>query len=297
MDQLPFYITNKLSDEENNVVKEHLAACPTCQKELDDWQAVAESVRSYTLEREIPLPPISPLIPVSLHRRPTLWQAFRSAANMILAQRVIVTRLGVLPAVLLVILLAPVSTLLIPNGNDLILLPMLALVPIAAVCVTAFLAGPETDPCYEIISATPMYPSTILFARLTLTLSLISCTALLGSLVISMLTPSSLIQVVSVWLGPMLLLSAITTVLALIWSPTIAASIAITLWTIVIFIIVGEHSSLSKLPKFMISLQPLLHLDWWRLSIQVVVAAVIWIVGRVLLSRDMTLPRDWGTNT
>jgi hypothetical protein len=79
-----------------------------------------------------------------------------------------------------------------------------------------------------------------------------------------------------VWLGPMLLLSGLTTILVLNFGPFIATGISLTLWTATIVLLVTEIEEIS-LVNF--SLAGLIYPDGWMVTSQLIIAAVLWFLG------------------
>lgn len=61
LDQLPFYVAGKLSPAERAALDDHLAACDPCRAALDEWQRIAEDVRTQAASRVQVLPPLRTL--------------------------------------------------------------------------------------------------------------------------------------------------------------------------------------------------------------------------------------------
>jgi hypothetical protein len=150
----------------------------------------------------------------------------------------------------------------------------------------AFLYGPEADSAFEIVSTTPTPPGALLLARLTLLLGSVGSVAMPLSLLLSAVGGVAFMPLVGAWLGPLLSLSALATVLALLWQPMIAASVTLTLWAGVVVLLVTELGGRSLVRA---SLYPLLQPDWTLFMTQVATAGLLWALGWVLLARD-TLP-------
>jgi hypothetical protein len=182
---------------------------------------------------------------------------------------------GLLPVAFLVLLLGILGTIALRDDME-AALPLLALVPIVGALCVAFLHHSEVDPAWEIVAATPAAPAVLVFARLTLILGAIVLVMLGGSLAVSMTTGEMLGSLVAVWLGPLLLLSALATVLAIRWTATIGAGISLVLWLSVISMLVKE---LAGKPLPMLSLQPLLDPGWLLFSGHLVAAALLWYLS------------------
>lgn len=284
---LPFYVAGVLSAAEGAAVEAHLGDCEACRVAVEEWQSLAVVVRAESATRVPPLPPLSPLVRASLRRRPTLAQALRSAADLTWAQRVVLIQKGLLPAVLLAVLLSVLATLCLRDGWP-VALPMLALVPLAAALAVVFLYGPETDPAFEIVTPAPTPPGTLLLARLTLTLGLVGVLATLGSLVLSAAGAVALGPLIGAWLGPLLLLSALATVLALLWRPLTAAGVTLFLWATVVILLGAE---VGGQPLIQTSLRPLLQPGWPLFLAQSATAGLLWSLGWLFLARDGLLAR------
>jgi anti-sigma factor RsiW len=280
--QLPLYVAGVLSAEEHTTVEQHLSTCPTCQLEVVEWQRIARAVRAEAAAREGVLPRLSPIVRGNLQRRPTFGEAARSALALVWAQRVVVLRGGVVPSVVLVLVLGLLATISI-RDTTFVALPLLVLVPVIAALGVAFLYGPEADPAFDVVSAAPTPAGTLLFARLTLVLGILCGVATLGSVVLSTTDGVPLFPLIGAWLGPLLLLSALATVLALVWQPLIASGIVLGLWSGVAMLLAAE---LNGRPFLDVSLRPLLQPGWALFSSQMVTAALLWFVGWFFLARE-----------
>jgi hypothetical protein len=144
-----------------------------------------------------------------------------------------------------------------------------------AVLGVALMEMQEDDLGCEIIAATPTHPGVLTFARLTLALGVITGLALLGSLLFSGFGGVSLGGLVVTWLGPMLWLSALTTLLALRLNPWTAAGISVTLWGGIALLLVAREYGRSLLG---FSLATLLYPSGWFFGAQVLLAGILWAV-------------------
>lgn len=280
--QLPLYVAGVLSADERTHLEQHLHTCPQCQHDLVDWQRIARAVRVEAAAREGTLPALSPVVRGNMQRRPTYAQALRSALGLVWAQRVVVLRGGVVPAVVLVLVLGMLATLGLRDSRF-VALPLLGLVPIIAALGVAFLHGPDADPAFDVVSATPTPASTLLFARLTLVLGVLCAVATGGSVMLSTVDHVALLPLIGAWLGPLLLLSALATVLALLWRPLVASGVTLALWACVATLLSAE---LNGHPLLGVSLLPLITPGWVLFGSQLVLAALLWLAGWWLLTRD-----------
>ena len=280
---LPFYLNHSLDEAQTALVRAHLAECPACRKQLSEWQELASLTLTH---REVPLaPPLSPLVFASLERRPSLQQAAASALHLIWSQRAFISHTWLLPSLGILIGLAALAALAFkPLAAYWASLPLFAVMPIAAALTTAFLYTFEDDPAGELIAAAPTSLAALLFARLTLALAVISLMGLAGSLLAALIgQPSgSLLDLIGLWLSPMLLLSALTTVLSLRLPPRLASGAALALWGGLLILLFAERTG-TPLLKF--SLMWLLQPGWALFAAQILLAGLLWLGVWLWLSR------------
>ena len=277
LEQLPFYINGTLPSELYEKVDTHLSDCQICQNELTDWEQIAHLTREDIHGRGVDLPKLSPIVRNRVHAPRTFIQGLQSALGLIWAQRVIILPGGVLTGVALAVALGVIASARFGfQSNPLFLIPLLILVPCLAVIAIGFIYNEDTDPAYEILLATPTPTAVLIFSRLTLALSLIVGLSFLGSLLLDFIGVGQLSHLVMAWLGPMLLLSGLTTVLVVNFGPFIATGISLTLWTATIVLLVTEIEEIS-LVNF--SLAGLIYPDGWMVTSQLIIAAVLWFLG------------------
>ncbi|MCZ7569734.1 MAG: zf-HC2 domain-containing protein [Ardenticatenaceae bacterium] len=286
--KLPFYVAGTLPVSERTALQRHLEGCETCRAELRQWQLLATAARSEAAAREVLLPPLSPVVRASLSRRPSAGEAVRSAVQLVWAQWRVLRVL--LPGAVLVLLLGVLGTLALRDDTQ-AALPLLTLAPIVAAVSVAFLHHSESDPAWEVVAATPTSTGALVFARLTLILTAIVIVMLVGSFAVSVVTGQLLASLIAAWLGPLLLLSALATVLAIRWTAAISAGVCLALWVTIISMLVKE---LAGDPLLTLSLQPLLDPGWVLFGGQLVAAALLWYLslrlarGQLVLSGRLT---------
>lgn len=286
---LPFYVNGQIAPEDRAALKAHLAGCSECQRALEEWQRVARTTQSAAAERAHELPPLSPVIRAQLQPSPTPRQALAAATRLIWIQRTVILREGFVPALLLVLLLGLLATAGLGEQPP-VALPLVGLVPIVAALAVAFLHGPDSDPAHEIVSAAPTNSAVLVFSRMTLVLVLVAGLSALGSVLLSLLGQATLGPLLASWFGPMLLLSALTTILTLLWRPAAAVSISLTLWAGLVALLGRE---LSGRPLVQVSLQPLLQPRWPLVVGQLVLAGLLWLLGWFILSHEIhTQPQE-----
>ena len=277
LEELPFYINSTLPLELYKQVDTHLSDCQSCRNELTDWEQIAHLIPEDIQQRSGDLPTLSPIVRHRVHAPQTFIQGLQSALGLIWVQRVIILPGGVLASVALAVALGVIATARFGSqSNPLFLIPLLILVPCLAVIAIGFIYNEDTDPAYEVLLATPTPTAILIFSRLTLALSLITGLSFLGSLLLDFIGVGQLSHLVMVWLGPMLLLSGLTTILVLNFGPFIATGISLTLWTATIVLLVTEIEEKS-LVNF--SLAGLIYPDGWMVTSQLIIAAMLWFLG------------------
>jgi anti-sigma factor RsiW len=279
-DQLPFYVAGTLPAAERTPIEQHLAECATCRAAAQEWRAVALGVRSGVAARPGALPPLSPVVRAQVRPRRHLTAALTSAVRLVWAQRIVLTRGGILPVVLVLLTLGVALALGLPEANA--RLWFVLIVPVVAAVSGAFLYSPEADPAFELIAATPTPAPTLVLARLTCVLGAITGVALIGSVPLSRVAHLVLGEMIAAWFGPMALLAALATVLALLWRPLIAAGITLSLWISVIGLLQAE---LWGQPVVAVSLRPLLQPGGLLLGTYLGGAVLLGAAGWWLLAR------------
>ena len=277
LEQLPFYINGTLPSELYEKVDTHLSDCQICQNELADWEQIAHLTREDIHGRGVDLPKLSPIVRNRVHAPRTFIQGLQSALGLIWAQRVIILPGGVLTGVALAVALGVIASARFGfQSNPLFLIPLLILVPCLAVIAIGFIYNEDTDPSYEILLATPTPTAVLIFSRLTLALSLITGLSFLGSLLLDIIGVGQLSHLVMAWLGPMLVLSGLSTILVLNFGTYIATGISLTLWIATIVLLVTE---IEEIPLINFSLAGLIYPDGWLIFSQLIIAAVLWFLG------------------
>jgi hypothetical protein len=307
-DLLPFYLNQTLSTAIRREVEAHLIRCPECREALAEWARIAQGVEQAAGQNVASLnatpPPLSPLVRLSLQPRPSLRQAAHSAWNLVWGQRVIFERSVSFPALGILVVVGILISLEVQTstraGSPLLFLgwvpipfsewgaiPLFTLIPIVAALLTALLYAIEDDEAFEVIASLPTPLATLVFARLTLALGSLTILALLGSVLVAILGGGGLFQLVATWLAPMLLLSALTTLLSIVWRPRLAAGLALVIWGALVILMVRE---LSGSPAYGISVTPLLQPEWKLVAGQLLVAGLLFWSSWLWLSLSAHAP-------
>lgn len=232
------YAAGALSGSTAADVAAHLRSCSQCSAELAQWSAVRQAARTA-------LPPVAPerrlLVAVQqqLAPAPSPWAPDHLLA-LVWAQAPLV-RQQLWAASALVIGLGVVTLLLGHGGAGMLNL----LAPMVAAAGIAFIYGPEHDPSLEVALATPTSPRLILLARLTLVFGydLALCLLASAALALASQAPAEISQLILQWLGPMLLLSAISLWLSQRLGPLPATFVPLTLWAVNVALTQGPDRS------------------------------------------------------
>jgi hypothetical protein len=280
-DLLPFYINATLSVDQSEAVEAHLADCIPCRNALKEWEALAGWIQSAShqhgqAESKVRLPALSPVVLANLRGKPSFPEAVLSTARLIAAQRIFLKKNRLIHILAAVLLASALADLFLSAKYQLTsYVPFFILVPFLAVLGISFFETQGDGLSHEIVAAAPTHPAILTFARLTLALGLIACLALIGSLLISAFGHISIGWLVVAWLGPMLWLPALATLLALLLNSWAAAGISLTLWGGIALLLATEGYGQSLLG---FSLAPLLYPSWWSFGLQILLGSILWLI-------------------
>ena len=235
-DMLPAYVNGTLDAETAARVAAHLPTCAACQGELAEWRAIAGAIPA--LSQSSPIPADALLNRVwaeidctqaasryrsrqPMRRLPWLWR--------LLVGQLPLVRRGIWTASALTIGLGCLLALLNPvhRGSA---TPIAILAPVIAALGIAFVYGPEADPGLELALVTPTPPRLVLLCRLALVYGYDLALALVATALLGQVRGAALWPVITLWLGPMLLLSGLSLLLSLLFRPTVGMMGALTLW-------------------------------------------------------------------
>ena len=255
---LPWYVAGTLSMPERSFVAEHLARCAECAGELAAWRGLAQTVafegrsaRSALTataswerfagllrqsEQQLPVAAAvradsAPLAPHGGSGMGISPAAFIAAGEHFWHVSVAQARLlrpGVWIASVLGIVLAALYAALVPSvsaGNVLTFA-----LPLIAATGMAFLYGPENDPALELALGTPTSARAVMLGRFLILFGYDAALALASTAVVAVWRGENVWLLVSLWLGPMALLSTVSLVLSLLVNPIVAGGIAAGLW-------------------------------------------------------------------
>jgi hypothetical protein len=241
----------------------HVRSCPRCEREAAAWSTLRASLAEW--EGRLPEPrPLTPAIePVPAGPR------VRQAATVVLAQ-VSVVRRQVWAATAVVV---GIGCLLLTVSNA-AAGPLFALIaPVGAACGMAMIYGRDADPAYEISQACPVSVRTVLVARLFVVTGYDLAVGFLGTLFVTTLGDAGgLWSLMLAWLGPLLLLSAVSVLLSVLYRPWLGIGVALLLWSLrVVTLSPARHFALA------------VPVDWiWTTTPAVVVTAVLVLAAAVI---------------
>ena len=235
-DLLPAYAAGTLTGTDRDAVRAHLADCPACRADLAAWRVIARAAPPPG-----PAPDPERLVRAVLSRsaaepdgtaRPGGRRPVRRLAALLAAEARLIRPAVPIASALVMALGVVVVLLPATAGGDLVLALVAPIVAAAGVAGT-FRSG--HDPAAEVLAATPTSGRLLLLVRLVLVFGLDLALALAASAVLAATGAAgtaSMTVLVAAWLGPMVLLCALSLLAAVRWGPDTALGVAVTLWAI-----------------------------------------------------------------
>ncbi|MFI5915567.1 anti-sigma factor [Dactylosporangium sp. NPDC051541] len=270
-DWLPAYAAGALRGPERDRLRAHLEGCAGCRAELAAWQGIAAAAAP----AEAPPDP-ERLVRAVLHRSAFEEPAVRRSAKPNLAALMLaelrLIRFAVPIASALVLALGVALVLLrstAPIGAG----PMLGLVaPVVAAAGIAGTYRSRRDPVAELIGTMPTPGRLLVLIRIALVFGY--------DLVLTLAAAAGLGVGVRPWLGPMVLLSALSLLAAVRFGPDVALAVAVGLW--VVRVMAGGLPASDGWPaRFVVSA--------WSTNAPVLVVAAAVAVAAIVLAGE---PRD-----
>jgi putative zinc finger protein len=280
-DALAEYAAGVLDAPARTTVETHLIACPSCRTALRGWTAVAAATVA-----PVDAPPSSaPVVRAVLTRAalapqgpPVRKRGIRFAAQLLRAELRLV-RPSVWLASMLVMACAVAAVAVDGHGAGATVLPLVAIAGVAGVY------GPQRDPAFEALAITATSPRLVLLARVTLIFGYDLALAVAASAVLRLAAPQvGLVDLVVAWLGPMVLLSALSLVLAMWIGPNVSMAVATALWLLRVGTVSVPELSDGWLAARM--------QDVWATSPGSVAVTLTLLAAAVALSRRRGRPRD-----
>jgi hypothetical protein len=230
------YAAGTLDPARRGEVEAHLAACADCRADLAGWAGLAAAATREPIE-----PPPGPELVYRVMVRSALAEpppsdrppARLSPALVVAEARLL--RLPVLVASALVMAVAVVLAATRTAAADGWAGDVLALVaPVVAAIGISGVYGPQRDPAFEVVAATPTTVRLILLVRIALVFGydLALALAASGAVTVAGADAAGIPALVVAWLGPMALLSALCVLLVVWVGPDVAIGVALALWSL-----------------------------------------------------------------
>ncbi len=245
---LPALLNGTLGPAETAAARAHLAVCPACRRELAEWEAIASAAGLLATAAPPARVPAAVWAAIGDERpaaRPdrSAWRLASLAWQLLLGQIPFVRGAIWTASAVTMVAGCLVAVLLSHAPEAGVVLAMVA--PLVAALGVAFVYGPDNDPGLELSLATPTPPQMVLAARLALVYGFDLALAVLAALVLAAQGGTDLVPLISLWLGPMLFLSALTLVLSLLWGSTVALIAAMGLWLLRLIVALDSGHSLD----------------------------------------------------
>ena len=242
-DILPDYFAETLPDDQQSFVKAHLATCPTCRGESQQWELLTSAMH-YDAARIVPqisqdmawqslrqlVMPEAPLVVYHVAKQTNWWSRIVSRTINIaniefhIHRQIIWISNAMLFAITIVLLL------LSPGIPDPLVPIALLSGPVAFVSI-ALILSQHADGLSEIVSTTPYPVWQLLIIRLGIILVPQLALNTMVSIVLIMLgrTPS-FSSIIGVWFAPTLFATALTATLVSLTSVVVALGTIVLLW-------------------------------------------------------------------
>jgi hypothetical protein len=255
--RLVSFVNGTLEPSQRDEVREHVATCPACRNEEAQWRALAgAAVRS--VSATVTAPPAGPfiegvlaasepgvssgltarrLVPERRGSGVALEDSLANAGSLprhvvaVLAAQLHVVRSGIWAASALVF---AVGSLLIAEGSVDAGRAFALLAPLIAAAGISVVFGSSSDPRLEVALCTATSPRLVLLARLVLVFAFDLGLAVAASLaLVGVHRGGGLWELIGAWLGPMLLLTCLSLVVAVATKRSAAGiTVGFALWVV-----------------------------------------------------------------
>jgi hypothetical protein len=230
------YAAGTLDPAQRTKVADHLAGCTDCCAELAGWAALAAAAGPVPGPADVPSGPdlvYRVMVRSMQSEPPALRRRSRFSWALALAE-VRLLRLPVLVASALVMALGVVLAAMHAPADGWAGDILALVAPIVAAVGISGVYGPQRDPVFEVVAATPTSQRLILLIRITLVFGYDLALALTASVVVAAVGADApgLRELVVAWLGPMALLSALCLVLVVWVGADVAMGAALVLWSL-----------------------------------------------------------------
>lgn len=287
---LPAYAGDTLGQEDRRRVLAHLKTCETCRTELDSWQAVSMAAKEVSSRLQAPPEDLMERVWTRIEgEAPAAYRSGRlSLGWQLLVSQVALVRREIWVASAATMALGCLVALLTAGASaGGVVLSVFA--PMIAAVGVAFIYGHENDPSLEVALSTPTPPRLVLLARLILVYGYDLALALAATVALALASGGvGLLPLISLWIGPMLFLSALALLLSLIFGSTAAMLVALGLWG-------GRLLAYSSASRGVVpSVEMRLLESFWQSTSLLLPLAVLLIVFAVLYApRQRRFSREW----
>ena len=294
IEALPAYTNGTLVPQERRLVSAHLDSCDACRAELASWRAVGTASRSVSSRVSDPSEALMERVWSRIGEdEPAASSSGRLEERLSLGLQLLVGQLALVRREIWVASAATMAlgclVALLTAGASAGGVVLAVFAPMIAAVGVAFIYGPENDPSLEVALSTPTSPRLVLLARLTLVYGYDLALALVATVVLALANGGvGLWTLISLWIGPMLFLSALALFLSLLFGPTPATLVALTLWGVrlVAYSSASQGLALSREMR-------LLESFWQSTSLLLPLAALLLLVTILYAPRQEKLSREW----
>ena len=293
VEALPAYINGTLVPDERRLVSAHLSACDACRTELASWRAIGTTSRA--VSSRVPDPPEDLMervwTRIGEEETPAVSGSGRLSLGLqLLAGQVALVRREIWVASAATMALGCLVALLTAGASaGGVVLAVFA--PMIAAVGVAFIYGPENDPSLEVALSTPTPPRAVLLARLTLIYGYDLALAFAATVVLALANGGAgLLALVSLWIGPMLFLSALALFLSLLFNPAVATLVALGLWAA--RLAAYSYAARGMVPS---SEMRLLESFWQSTPLLLPLAVLLLALALIYAPRPEKLSREMGT--
>jgi hypothetical protein len=215
-------------------VRVHLGSCASCGSVAQDWSRLREALSSWSGSLPAPRPLT---VPPPAARPGIIARAWH--AMTVVAAQVPVVRRQIWAATALV---AGVGYLAVAVTGVVAGTVLALTAPVTAAIGLALIYGPDSDPCAEISLSCPVPPRTVLLARLVVVAGYDLAVGFAATLLLAGTGgEGGLWSLVTMWLGPLLAMSALSVLLSVVFRSWAGVMTALCLWTLRVITMSPAH--------------------------------------------------------
>lgn len=279
-DLLPAHANGTLGIRDERRVRAHLETCAACRADLASWEAVGAAACASSSDAPAPSGHVMEEVWGRIEdERATPARSARSRLSLawqLLVGQLPLVRREIWAASAVTMAVGCLVAVLTTAGPSLAGSAFAVFAPVVAAVGVAFVYGPENDPSLEIALSTPTSPRLVLLARLTLVYGYDLALALGATAVLAAAKgPLAIWPLVSLWIGPMLFLSALALLISLLSSSTAAFFVALALWGL--RLAAGTGAADGARPAWATTVEALWHTDALLLPLAAVLLAAAFL--------------------